>query len=117
MTEAGLRIEIELARPHQALGPGRHVVAYHRFAGGELHCSDARGNRLRIPRDRFRLVRVWPFETRVSRGGWVSARVGERWVNLGPLFAEPHADREPPDPERYGSAPVPGRSHIKPAPR
>ncbi|MFO7897914.1 MAG: hypothetical protein R6V58_02515 [Planctomycetota bacterium] len=114
MKEAGLRIEIELARPHQALRAGRHIVTYRRFTGGELHCSDGRGNRLGIPRDRFRLVRVWPFETRVSRGGWVSARVGDRWVNLGPLFVEPHAGREPPDAKRCCSASVPGPSPIKP---
>ena len=89
MERRGLEIDIDLAESYRNLGAGPHTVSYIAFSDGTLWCVDQGGEAHALKCSAFRFVKVSWFDTRVSESGRVSIKLGEVWIDLGPMFADP----------------------------
>lgn len=85
------QVRIELAEGHRDLAEGRHTVCYVALSNGTLWCISESDGRRVLECPAFRFVKVSRFDIRITDDRRVSTKIGEVWIDLGPLFLDPSA--------------------------
>ena len=86
MESQGVKIDIELTDDCRNLRAGMHTVSYIAFSDGTLWCIDKDGETYALQCPEFRFAKVSWFDTRADDSGRVSVKLGEIWIDLGPMF-------------------------------